>query len=121
MTRRQRDCPSWLDDDARREWQRLMEAEILRHKDPETVAAYCFTLSMWTRVRSTLDRFPDEGPPNRMTCDGRERSHPILTLEVQLAADLLELSDALEIESPGREAPKPSRVMFLDEGAGADG
>lgn len=121
MKRLQRECPSWLDDDACREWRRLMDSRVVRDKDPETVAAYCFTVSLWTRVRSTLECFPVQGPPTWLTHDGRERSHPILELEARLAADLLELSDALDVEPLGREAPKPSRVLYLDEGAGTDG
>lgn len=121
MTHRQRECPNWLDGDARSEWRRLADSNAVPDKDPETIAAYCFTVSLWTRIRFVLDRFPDQGPPSWSTRDGRERSHPILALEARLAADLLELSDALDLESSGREAPKPSRVLYLDEGADAGG
>lgn len=116
MSRRSCDCPSWLDDEACREWRRLHDSGRVTDKDPATLAAYCFALTQWRRMRSILDRLPDEAPSSWMTRDGQERSHPALAVEARLAADLLELCHALDLESSGREAPKPSRVLYLDEG-----
>jgi P27 family predicted phage terminase small subunit len=114
---RECNCPRWLDEDACREWRRLARSGEVRHKDPETVAAYCFTLSLWTKMRSIIDHLSDEGPSGWTTIEGQERPHPALAVEASLAADLLELTDALGLEPTGREAPKPSRVLFLDEGS----
>ena len=114
MTRRDCNCPSWLDDDACREWRRLTESGSVRHKDPETVAAYCFTLTMWEKMRALVDRLPEEGPARWTTGDGQERPHPALAVEAVLAADVLELADALDLEPTGREAPRPSRVLIID-------
>jgi P27 family predicted phage terminase small subunit len=116
MTPRPCNCPSWLDEDACREWRRLERSGAARNKDPETLAAYCFTLSLWNRMRSVLDRLPDEGPASWINREGQDRSHPALAVEARLSADLLELTQALDLEPFGREAPKPSRVLFLDEG-----
>jgi phage terminase small subunit len=116
MTRRPCDCPSWLDEGACREWRRLHASGEIQDKDPATVAAYCFTLSSWERVKATIDRIRDEGPRSWTTIDGQERPHPALALEAQLAADLLLLTQALDLDTVGREAPKPSRVLFIDEG-----
>lgn len=117
MTRPHRDCPTWLDDDAQREWRRLEAAGILNLKEPGTVAAYCFTLALWNRVQTVVGRLAEEGSSSWLTRDGRERSHPALGIEARLAAELLELSEALDLEPTGRQAPKPTRVMFFDEGA----
>ena len=114
MTSRPRDCPSWLEEDACREWHRLHDSGLVERKDPDTVATYCFVLTLWNRMRSILDRLPAEGPASWKTREGTERSHPALAVEARLAADLLELSEALDLELSGREAPKPSRVLFLD-------
>jgi P27 family predicted phage terminase small subunit len=117
MARRQCSCPSWLDDDACDEWRRLQRSGKVAHKDPETTAAYCFTLSLWRRMRAVVESLPVEGPSSWTTRDGQERPHPALAVEAQLAADLLALTEALDLEPVGRTAPKPSRVLFLDEGA----
>jgi hypothetical protein len=42
-----------------------------------------------------------------------------LAVEAQLAADLLELSDSLDLEPTGRGAPRPSQVLILDRPQGA--
>ncbi len=114
MTHRQRDCPGWLDEDACREWRRLGASGLVTGKDPETIAAYCFTLALWRNMRATLDRLADQGSSTWTTRDGHERPHPTLALEAILAADLLELTDALDLEPDGRHAPRPSRVLILD-------
>jgi P27 family predicted phage terminase small subunit len=116
MTRPKRDCPSWFDDDARRVWRRLETTGVLDLKDPGAVAAYCFTLALWKRMRGVIDHLREEGSSSWLTRDGRERSHPALGVEARLAADLLELSEALDLEPSGRPAAKPSRVIFVDEG-----
>ena len=89
----------------------------MRHKDPETIAAYCFTLSLWEKIRAVVERLPEEGSSSWTTVDGQQRPHPALALEANLAADLLDLTADLDLEPTGREAPRPSRVIFLDEGA----
>jgi hypothetical protein len=61
MTHRQRDCPGWLDEDACREWRHLGASGLVTGKDPETIAAYCFTLALWRNMRATLDRLEDQG------------------------------------------------------------
>lgn len=114
MPRRQCDCPSWLDKDACDQWRILQNIEAVRHKDPDTIAAYCFTLALWSKMRSIVDRLPEEGPSSWTTRGGQERPHPVLAVEAALAADLLALTDALDLEPSGREAPTPSRVMILD-------
>jgi len=116
MTRPTHDCPSWFDDDTEREWRRLESMGILDLKDAGTVAAYCFTLTLWNRLRTIIEILREDGSSSWLTRDGRERSHPALAIEPRLAADLLELSEALDLEPNGRPAPKPSRVIFLDEG-----
>ncbi len=114
MTHRRHDCPSWLDDDACREWRLLQSAGNVTGKNPETLAAYCFTLDLWAKVRATLDRLPDQRRSTWTTRDGRRRPHPVLAVEARLAADLLELSEALDLKPTGREGPRPSRVLILD-------
>jgi len=90
---------------------------ILNLKESGTIAAYCFTLALWNRMRAIIDKLREEGSSSWLTRDGQERSHPAFGVEARLAADLLELSEALDLEPAGRPAPKPSRVVFLDEGA----
>jgi len=114
MTSRPCDCPSWLDEEACHEWRRLHDSGLVKHKDPDTIATYCFVLTLWNKMRSILDRLPDEGPASWMDREGTERSHPALAVEAGLAADLLDLSEALDLELSGRETPKPSRVLILD-------
>lgn len=114
MKRRQCACPTWLDEDACREWRRLQTSGSVRNKDAETVAAYCFTLALWSRMRSIVDRLPNEGPSSWTTRDGQLRPHPALAVEARLAADLLAMTEALDLEPTGREAPTPSRVLILD-------
>lgn len=116
MTRRRCECPAWLDADACDEWRRLEVAGVLRRADPATAAAYCFTQSLWIRMRALVDRLENEGSTSWITRDGQQRPHPALAVETRLAAELRELSEALDLEPAGREAPKPSRVIFLDEG-----
>lgn len=117
MARQNLKCPTWLDEDGRREWSNLEASGVLRRKDPETAAVYCFTIALWTRMRSVLERLPDEGTSCWTTRSGQEKSHPALEIEARLAGDLLDLSEALDLEPKGREAPHPSRVIFLDEGS----
>jgi P27 family predicted phage terminase small subunit len=117
MTRQHCECPSWLDDAACREWRRLQRSDSVTHKDPDTIAAYCFTLALWKKIRSVVDQLPEEGSSSWTTVEGQQRPHPALAIEAALAADLLALTEALDLEPTGREAPKPSRVIFLDEGA----
>jgi phage terminase small subunit len=117
MTRPNTECPGWLDDDACREWRSLEASGLVQLKEPGTVAAYCFTLALWRKMCNVLDRLGETGSSGWMTRGGQERSHPAVGLEARLAADLLELSEALDLEPIGREAPKPSRVIFVDEGA----
>ena len=117
MMPRQDDCPTWLDGDACREWRRLHNAGSVCDMDPVTVAAYCFTLALWSKMRAIVDQLPEEGPSSWTTRDGQQRPHPALAVEASLAADLLALSEALDLEPTGREAPRPSRVLVLDEGA----
>jgi len=114
MTQRQCECPSWLDDDACREWRLLQNSGSVRHKDPETIAAYCFTLALWSKMREIVNRLPDEGPSGWTARDGQQRPHPALAIEAGLAADLIALTEALDLEPSGREAPRPSRVLILD-------
>lgn len=116
MSRRPNDCPDWLDDDARDEWRRLQGSGATIGQDPDTVAAYCFTLSLWKRVRSVVDCLAEGGSSDWMPPDGSQRPHPARFAEAVLAAELLELSTALGLEPIGREALKPSRVLVLDEG-----
>lgn len=114
MKRRPCACPSWLDEDACREWRRLQTSGLVRDKATETVAAYCFTLALWSRMRTIVDRLANEGASSWTTRDGQSRPHPALAVEASLAADLLALSEALDLEPTGREAPTPSRVLILD-------
>jgi phage terminase small subunit len=85
--------------------------------DPTTVAAYCFTLALWSKMRAIVDQLSQAGPSSWTTRDGQQRPHPALAVEASLASDLLALTEALDLEPCGREAPRPSRVLFLDEGA----
>lgn len=116
MTARNRTAPSWLDDEARRRWLRLERSGAARGRDPETVAAYCFTVSLWDRTRALVDRLPAGERTTWTDREGQPRRHPALALEAVLAAELLELERALGLEPTGREALTPSRVLILDEG-----
>lgn len=109
-------CPDWLDGSARREWQRLHAVGIVARNDPATVAAYCWSYSLWVATRSLIARLHETGSTDWTTHEGQDRPHPAYAIEARLAADLLELSQALNIDPVGREAAKPSRVLFLDEG-----
>lgn len=117
MMPRQSECPAWLDGDACREWRRLHNEGSVCDADPTTVAAYCFTLSLWLKMRTVVSQLEDAGPSSWTTSDGQQRPHPALAVEASLAADMLALTEALDLEPTGREAPRPSRVLFLDEGA----
>jgi P27 family predicted phage terminase small subunit len=117
MKPRQYQCPAWLDREACREWRRLLSEGSVCDIDPTTVAAYCFTLTLWSNMRTIVDQLPDSGSSSWTTRDGQQRPHPALAVEASLAADLLALTEALDLEPTGREAPRPSRVFFLDEGA----
>jgi len=114
MTHRQRECPGWLDEDGRREWRRLDASGLVNDSDPETIAAYCFTLTLWRKMRTTVDQLRDQGSSSWTTRDGHEQPHPALAIEAQLAADLLMITDALDLEPNGRQAPRPSRVLIVD-------
>lgn len=114
MPHQQSECPGWLDDDACREWRRLEASGTVSGAEPETIAAYCFALTLWRKMRVTLEELRDPGSWSWTSRDGREYPHPALAIEAQLAADLLELTDALDLEPNGRQAPRPSRVLILD-------
>lgn len=47
-------CPSWLDDDAKKEWRRiskdLYEAGLLRNVDGTALANYCHNYSTWKQA-----------------------------------------------------------------------
>lgn len=51
-------CPSWLDDDAKREWFRvlpiLFKAGLVTEADGTALAAYCQSYSMWKQATKTL-------------------------------------------------------------------
>ena len=53
-------CPSWLNDEAKREWRRLagtMEAMgVLTEADMETFATYCDAYSKWREATEFLDQ-----------------------------------------------------------------
>jgi P27 family predicted phage terminase small subunit len=114
MVRQDRQCPAWLDGAARDEWHRITASGSARHTDPATLAAYCYTSALWAATRDLIDRLEEEGAISWLNREGQERAHPALAIEARLAADLLELTEALDLEPTGREAPKPSRVLFLD-------
>jgi len=114
MAHRRCDCPSWLDEEACHEWRHLDDAGSVRRKDPETVAAYCFTLVLWTKVQSIVGQLPDKGSSSWTTRDGHRRPHPVVALEARLASDLLALTEALGLDPIGREARRPTRVLVLD-------
>jgi phage terminase small subunit len=63
-----------------------------------------------------VDRLEAEGATGWFDHEGQERPHPALAVEARLASELLALSEALGLEPRGREAARPSRVLFLDEG-----
>jgi P27 family predicted phage terminase small subunit len=109
-------CPEWFDDGARLEWRRLANDGVVDRGDPATVAAYCYTASLWAAVRRVVDRLDAEGATGWFDHEGQERPHPAIAVEARLASDLLALSEALGLEPRGRESARPTRVLFLDEG-----
>jgi len=109
--------PGWLDEDARAEWHELAADRSFPKSQLPPLAAYCFTLAMWRRARAVLEAVEHEGTASWVSADGDQHPHPVFAVEARLATELNELCEALDLQPRGRPARKPTRILFLDEGA----
>jgi phage terminase small subunit len=105
-------CPGWLDDAARGEWRRLVMAAGDDSRDPEVLAAYCLTASLWRIAYEIIEAaMRDHGGAGR-----GEREHPLAGLEAALASELTALAETLDIAPVDGRTRRPTRILILDEG-----
>lgn len=112
MTESRLECPEWLDDAARREWRRLLRTADVESRDPEIIAAFCYTSALRRRVLEVIgtDRRKEGGPARS------GRAHPLAGLEAALAAELASLAETLDIAPVEYRTQRPTRILILDEG-----
>ncbi len=110
------DAPSWLDDEARVEFERLTGGCDLDEVERANLAAYAFALTCWRRARDVVERVHDSPVRTWIAPDGQERPHPAYMVESRLAAELAELAEAVGVNPPTRGRLTPTRIWFLDEG-----
>jgi phage terminase small subunit len=109
--------PAWLDDAARAEWDRVFGTGLPDGLNPESAVAYCVAHSVWTRVRSALDEWLSTGQPIDGRCGISDGIQPLSRFERQLGSTLFELARAAGVEPEDDRISRPTRILFLDEGA----
>jgi phage terminase small subunit len=107
--------PPWLDDAARRLWHRL-EPQVSDDDDARRrLAVLCVAHSWWERTSALVAGLE---PAERTWRDagGASHSHPLVTVEDALAADIHDLGASLGLEGLGRPRRRRTSIVFLDEG-----
>jgi P27 family predicted phage terminase small subunit len=112
--------PKWLDEQARREWQRLVDERSFAADELPALAAYCYALSSWCEARSVLQGIERDSLTGWSDEEGNRHPHPVYAVEALLATELRALTDVLGLEPLGREPTRPTRILFLDEGVAGD-
>jgi len=97
--------PEWLSDDARKEWNRLLEmigsAGAVARPDADVLAAYCETIALY---RQALQQIRDEG----LTYSGETgiKRHPAVAIASDARKDLLRLAAELGLTPVSRQRLK---------------
>jgi P27 family predicted phage terminase small subunit len=110
------DPPSWLDDEARVEFERLAGGCDLDEVERANLAAYAFALTCWKRARDVVDLVHHSPVRTWVGPDGQERPHPAYMVESRLAEELADLAEAVGVNPPTRRRLTPTRIWLLDEG-----
>lgn len=87
------DCPEWLDERAKREWERvvtqLVKTHLVSPVDAMTLAAYCQAYSQWTECEQ---RLRNEGI-TYINAKGNMVIHPLAGHCVRLLAEMRRISE----------------------------
>lgn len=95
------DCPAWLDDIAREEWERLAGGiPWVRGADASTLEAYCAAYSRWRKAEEEM-REPGKGFTADTSTGGIKR-HPLVGIALESAAQMKAMAAELGLTPSSR-------------------
>jgi P27 family predicted phage terminase small subunit len=110
------DCPDWLDEEAKAEWQRIVPEldamGLLSRVDRPALAAYCTAWSRWVNAEEQVRKF---GP----IVKSPERGFPMKSPYLSIADQALEIMRKMMVEF-GLTPSSRSRIRVPGGGAQAD-
>jgi P27 family predicted phage terminase small subunit len=110
------ECPAWLDEEAKAEWERvipeLQEMGLLSSADRAALAAYCTAWSRWVEAEAQVKKFGT-------VVKSPEKGFPMKSPYLSIADQALETMRKLMVEF-GLTPSSRSRIKVPEDGDAAD-
>ena len=110
------ECPEWLDEEAKAEWDRIVpdlrEMGLLSRADRPALAAYCTAWSRWVMAEAQVKKFG-------VIVKSPEKGFPMKSPYLSIADQSMETMRKMMVEF-GLTPSSRSRIRVIDDGGAMD-